>query len=139
MRIDTTKTTVRDLLTLLADADPSEEVSFARATKKATVPCWCGCGGTTQSRFVPGHDSRYHSSAKQVARGQADHEEELARLPHDEARAEFDRHVAAEKPRHAAKEVEKAAERERRESDKVAKTAQKEAAKATEEFPVLAG
>ena len=135
MKIDTTKTTVRDLLTQLADADPSEEVVFARTTKKATVACWCGCGGTTKSRFVPGHDSKYHGEAKRVARGEADEAQAIARLPHDEAKAEFARHVAAERARHVAAERPRHAAKE---AKKAAKTAQKEA-KATEEFPVLAG
>ncbi len=30
--------------------------------------CLCGCGGTTQRRFVPGHDARYHAAQKRAAR-----------------------------------------------------------------------
>ena len=29
--------------------------------------CLCGCGGTTQRRFVPGHDARYHGLIKAQA------------------------------------------------------------------------
>jgi hypothetical protein len=40
------------------------------AGKATTGACWCGCGGQTKGRFVPGHDARFHSLAKKVARGQ---------------------------------------------------------------------
>ena len=128
MKIATTKTTVRDLLALLADADPTEEISFTRATKKAPVACWCGCGGTTKSRFVPGHDSRFHGLAKRVARGEADHDEAIQSLAHDEAIAEFDRHVADEKPLHALRQQQKAEKTAEREAKKAEKKAEKEAA-----------
>jgi hypothetical protein len=42
------------------------------AGKATTNVCWCGCGGTTKSRFVPGHDARFHSNAKNTARGKAE-------------------------------------------------------------------
>ena len=128
MKITTSKTTVADLLALLQDADPTEEVSFGRATKKAPAPCWCGCGGTTKSKFVPGHDSRFHGLAKQVARGLEDHADALIGLAHDEARAVFETHVAHERPLHEAKEEDKAAKRATREAKKAAK-----ATKVTEE------
>lgn len=62
--------------------------------------CWCGCGGATKSRFVPGHDARFHSLAKRVARG-------LAAMPEsfvsEDARADFLKHHDAERIRIAAK------------------------------------
>lgn len=125
MQIAATKTTVRDLLALLVDANPSDEVSFTRATKKATAtsPCWCGCGGTTKSKFVPGHDSRFHGLAKRVARGLEDHETATAALPHEEARIEFERHVAKERPNHEAKEAAKAQKARDREAARAQKKA----------------
>jgi hypothetical protein len=33
-------------------------------------PCLCGCGGFPmgrKSRFIPGHDARYHSALKRAA------------------------------------------------------------------------
>lgn len=33
-------------------------------------PCLCGCGGTPKgkkSRFIPGHDARYHAAQKKAA------------------------------------------------------------------------
>ncbi len=70
---------------------------------KPLVACWCGCGGTTRSRFVPGHDARFHGRAKKVARNELDMIEQLTALPHDEARAEFERHVEMETPKAEAK------------------------------------
>ena len=115
MKIATTKTTVRALQALLANVDLDEEVGFTRATKKEPVPCWCGCGGTTKSRFCPGHDSKFHGLAKLVARGEANLEKALDRLPHEEARIEFQRHVDLEIPRHETRVADKA--------DKAAKAA----------------
>lgn len=141
MKIATTKTTVRDLLALLnvavaeGDADLSDEVSFARATKKQPVPCWCGCGGTTKSRFVPGHDSRFHGLAKRVARGQANHDEAIASLPHDKAVTEFERHVADEQPVWALKQQEKAEKKTAREAEKAARKAEKAASVEHELIP----
>ena len=125
MKIATTKTTVANLLALLQDADPTEEVSFGRTNPKTPAPCWCGCGGTTKSKFVPGHDSKFHGLAKKVARGQADHADALIGLAHDEARAAFEAHVAAEKPLHEAREEAKAAKKATREAEKAAKKPQK--------------
>lgn len=42
-------------------------------TKKVPAgfnPCGCGCGDTTKSRFVPGHDSKLHSRVLRLARGE---------------------------------------------------------------------
>jgi hypothetical protein len=61
---------------------------------------WCGCGGATRSRFVPGHDARFHSLAKKVARG-------LVTMPENfvnaDAKADFLKHHDAERARVAAK------------------------------------
>ncbi len=62
--------------------------------------CWCGCGGATKSRFVPGHDARFHSLAKKVARGLATMPE---RFVNENARADFLKHHDAERARIAAK------------------------------------
>ena len=88
------------------------------AAKTGTNPCFCGCGGTTKSRFVPGHDARFHSWAKAIARGERDLATTLADLPHDLAREEMERCVAHEIPIQQARAAlaqrkagEKAAER----------------------------
>lgn len=128
MKITTTKTTVQDLLALLADADPNEEVTYTRAAARTPATCWCGCRGTTQSRFVPGHDSRFHGLAKRVARGQAEYDVAVTGLPHDMAVAEFDQHVAKEQPLHLAREKAKATKRAEREAKKAARGAFKLAA-----------
>lgn len=36
---------------------------------KSVNPCDCGCGGTTGSRFVPGHDSKLAGLVKRVKLG----------------------------------------------------------------------
>lgn len=36
---------------------------------RALVACECGCGGTTQRRFVPGHDARLAGWVKRCERG----------------------------------------------------------------------
>lgn len=130
MQITTTPTTVAALRALLADAPDDEAITFAKAPKRQAGPCWCGCGGTTKGRFCPGHDARYHGLAKRVARGEANEAEALAGLAHDEARADFAKHVAAEQPKHEAKQAEIAAA-------KAAKAAEKAAAKADEAEPEL--
>ena len=99
----------------------------AKAAKTGTNPCFCGCGGVTKSRFVPGHDARFHSWAKAAARGERDLQATLESLPHDLAREEFQRCVAHEVPLQAAraqlarhKAAEKAAERLAKAEAKVA-------------------
>lgn len=88
--------------TLLKTAATTTTEATPRPKKtKPTVACWCGCGGQTKSRFVPGHDARFHSRAKQVARGTLDLNEQVALLPHDDARIEFAHHVSVERPKHA--------------------------------------
>lgn len=102
-------------------------VSFRRVP--TLNACWCGCGGQTKSRFVPGHDAKFHSDAKKVARGLLA-EDDLPALPHEEAAAEFERCVALERPVWAAKEAAKAAAKAEKEAAKAAAKAEKEAAKA---------
>lgn len=108
---------------------------MSETTTKATktpVVCWCGCGGLTKSRFVPGHDARHHGNAKRLARAEANgenpnHEAVWAALPHDAAIDDFVAHYEAELPRATAKAQEKAAKA----AQKAAEKAAKEAAKAT--------
>lgn len=129
----TTVATVADLLALVADADPSTPISFTKAKKNQPGPCWCGCDGTTKSRFVPGHDSRFHGLAKRVARGEADEQASLDALPHDEARTEFAKHVAHERPKAEAKAAAEAEEKARKEAAKAEAKAEREAAEAHHE------
>lgn len=77
---------------------------FPRTKKtKTPVACWCGCGGSTKSRFVPGHDARFHGLAKRVARNEADAETALASLPHNEAREAFEAYANKTSDKDAAK------------------------------------
>jgi hypothetical protein len=88
IRIETNReTTVADLLNILKDADPTAAITFGK-TLKADVKneCWCGCGGSTGGKFVPGHDSRFHSLAKKAARGQEPYPTEFV---NDDAEADF--------------------------------------------------
>ena len=41
---------------------------MAKATKPASIPCECGCGLLTKSRFFPGHDSRLRGWCLRVER-----------------------------------------------------------------------
>ena len=106
MRIETNRAwTVAELLVAVHGADPATVLVFGK-TLKADVRgvCWCGCGGATGGRFVPGHDSKFHSLAKQVARG-------LAVMPEfvsDEAESDFMKWHDAEVPVFEAKEAAKA-------------------------------
>ncbi len=68
--------------------------------------CWCGCGGATKSRFVRGHDAKFHGLAKKVARGQTAIPEAFV---HDDAKADFLRHHDAEKAAMEVKAAEEAA------------------------------
>jgi len=63
--------TVADLRKAIEGAEDHEVVVFRR-TKAKTNICWCGCGGLTGGKFVPGHDARFHGLAKRVARGEAE-------------------------------------------------------------------
>jgi len=88
MRIETNRElTVADLLAQLKDADPATVLVFGKTLKSDQInECWCGCGGATKSKFVPGHDSKFHSLAKRAARGQAEIPESFV---NDEAEADF--------------------------------------------------
>jgi len=128
MKIDIAKTWTVETLTA-ALADKEGVIAFHRTPRdKSLKPCWCGCGGTTKSRFVPGHDSRFHSTAKKVARGLLDFDEEVAKLPHEDAVAEFERHVLLEVPKFELKTKEKAAAKKVKDDAKAEAKAAKEAA-----------
>jgi len=90
MRIETnTVLTVAALRALLVGADDNAQVEFVRTVApkpKTTGECWCGCGGATKSKFVPGHDSKFHGLAKKVARGD---EPMPTSFLHDDAEADF--------------------------------------------------
>ena len=108
-------------------------MSQNQAFPDRTVTCWCGCGGRTKSKFVQGHDSKFHSTIKKVLRGELDAETELAKLPHDEARAEWHAFVAKQLPKEEARNTklaEKAAEKAREAANKAQAKAQELAAKA---------
>ncbi len=67
--------------------------------KKEPALCLC-CGAPTsshKSRFLPGHDARYHSWAKKVARGEMDCDETMEKLPHQDSRDLFAKHVEHER------------------------------------------
>lgn len=93
------------------------DAPVATPKPKRTFPCWCGCGGRTQSRFVPGHDAKLASRARAVARDEAIGDVELARLPHDEAREEFQLLVEAALVREAEREAKEKAKREARRAE----------------------
>ena len=40
---------------------------IAANARPAETPCLCGCGGTTKTRFVPGHDARLKSALTRTA------------------------------------------------------------------------
>jgi hypothetical protein len=61
--------------------------------------CWCGCGGSTKSRFVPGHDARFHGRAKRVASGKESWPESFV---HAEAEADLRKWHDAAKAKVAA-------------------------------------
>ena len=106
MRIETNRAwTVAELLATISETAPETVLVFGK-TLKADVRgvCWCGCGGATGGRFVPGHDSKFHSLAKQVARGLA----EMPEFVSDEAESDFMKWHDAEVPVFEAKEAAKA-------------------------------
>jgi hypothetical protein len=90
MKIETNASmTVAALRALIAGAEDSTQIEFVRtiaAKPKMTGECWCGCGGETKSKFVPGHDSKFHGLAKKVARGEA---EMPTSFIHEDAEADF--------------------------------------------------
>ncbi len=113
MKIDTTRSlTVAALRALLAIAVDTDTVEFTRTLKKDQIgTCWCGCGASTKSKFAPGHDSKFHSLAKQVARGQVTMEDALEPVTNLDAIADFKDHVAKERPLWAEKQAKIAAEK----------------------------
>lgn len=115
--------TVSELQAALQDGDPNAMVVFSKARKADRKgECWCGCGGETGGRFVPGHDSRFHSLAKQVARGQTEMPEEFVC---DEAEADFLKWHDREVPVWEAKQAAKAAAVAAKAKAKAAKVAAK--------------
>lgn len=114
---------VRDLLDIIGDMDHNTTIEFVRTPKsKQQNLCWCGCGQTTKSRFVPGHDARFHGLAKRVARGEEAMPETWAC---DEAKADFLAHVEQERPLHEAREKAREAARAAREEARAAREAKK--------------
>ena len=103
MRIETNKTwTAADLRAALVGVDPGVVLIFGKTLKSSIKgTCWCGCGGSTGGKFVPGHDAKFHSLAKQVARGQA----EMPEFVSDEAEEDFLKWHDAEVPVWEAKEA----------------------------------
>jgi hypothetical protein len=50
---------------------PDHVVTNLQPLEPDRPPCLCGCGGTprgTKSRFIPGHDARYHAAIKLAAK-----------------------------------------------------------------------
>ena len=112
--------TVAEIKAALAGQSDDVVVVFEKTRKsEMTGKCWCGCGGVTKNKFVPGHDSKFHSLAKQVARGQAEMPESFV---NEDAEADFMKWHDAEVPKWAAKQA-----------AKKAKAAAKEAAKKVKE------
>lgn len=111
MKIDISRPmTVVALRSLLLTADDNSVIEFHKTPKKLlTGLCWCGCGCSTKSKFAPGHDSKFHSLAKQVARGEEDLEVALEGVDNEDAKADFMAHVNAEKPKWAEKQAKLAA------------------------------
>lgn len=138
MRIELNREwTVRDLLAALDGADADATVSFERTLKRdLTGSCWCGCGGETKGRFVPGHDSKFHSLAKQVARGQAAMPTEFV---NDDARADFMKWHDREVPVWEAKEAARVAKEAAKAAAKADKAASEPVADAGEPEAVITG
>jgi hypothetical protein len=70
------KWTIGDLILALEESGMVAETEIQFVTTKVahshkSGTCWCGCGTPTAKKFAPGHDSKFHSLAKKVARGQA--------------------------------------------------------------------
>lgn len=87
--------------------------SAPKAKGKTKNRCWCGCGGLTNGKFVPGHDAKFHGLAKKVAR---DLEEMPDAFEHEEAEADFMKWYNAERPIHLAKVAEKKAAKKKDEA-----------------------
>ena len=106
-------------------------VAAAKTPKPLNV-CFCGCGGLTKGNFVPGHDARFHGTVKKVLRGELNAEEELKKLPHDEARAAFLAYADEITPVENARKAKKDAEKAEKEAAKAKKKADAEKKKADE-------
>lgn len=63
--------TVQAVTTATTVALPALPKMAKSATRKAKTlkACMCGCGGTTYSKFTPGHDSRLNALVLRVERG----------------------------------------------------------------------
>ena len=55
-----TRTALRSEAKAKKDAERAEKKARIAAAH-APKPCGCGCGGMTKSKFLPGHDSKFHS------------------------------------------------------------------------------
>lgn len=54
---------------VLPDAAVVSEAMLTEGTERP--PCLCGCGGFPRgpkSRFIPGHDAKYHAAQKREAK-----------------------------------------------------------------------
>ncbi len=64
----TTKTPAKATRKPGAKRTPAEKIAEAKAERP---PCVCGCGGfpsKRRSRFLPGHDAKYHAGLKRAER-----------------------------------------------------------------------
>lgn len=52
------------------EVKPKEVKEKKAPVEKVINDCQCGCGGKTGSKFVPGHDARFHGWEKKIARGE---------------------------------------------------------------------
>ncbi len=129
MRIDTaTVLTIGQLRALIANAPDGASIDWAKTPKKQlTGECWCGCGATTKSKFAPGHDSKFHSLAKQVARGLEEMPESFV---NEDAEADFMKWHDREVPKHEARVMEKLAKAATKAKEKAAKETEVQAPKA---------
>lgn len=129
MRINITNAvTVAQLRAQIKNASDDQVLTFFKIAKsKQQNECWCGCGGVTKGKFVPGHDSKFHSLAKQVARGL---EEMPETFVNEDAKADFMKWHDAEVPMHAERVAAKEAKRFAREQAKAEAKEAKETLKA---------
>lgn len=82
--------TAGELLEELENLDPNETIEFTRSKTQKSGKCWCNCGLDTKSRFVPGHDAKFHSLGRRVGRDESDMPTEWACK---DAEADFMKHV----------------------------------------------
>jgi hypothetical protein len=109
MKIEiTSNMTVAQLQALIAGANEGDTIQFVRPQVVVATggECWCGCGGKTKAKFVPGHDARFHGLAKKVARGLEPMPESFV---HAAAEADFMKWYDAEVAAIAAKGASKVA------------------------------